>query len=130
MRARVAALLLAALPVPVPVSGAATSRAGTDPLAGRTEGPAVRCLNDTVVGAGPIVVDRHTVVYGTTNRRIWAVHPEGSCPSLRPLTTLVVEKWGSQTCAGDRFRVLVPGTTIPSASCRFGMFVPYDRPGR
>ena len=116
---RAAALLLGMLVLP----GAAK-----DPLAGRVAGDPVRCISDSVASSGPTIVDERTILYRQTGRRIWVAHPVGACPSLRPFTTLVVEKWGSQTCANDRFRVLEPGTTIPSAYCRFGDFIPYDKP--
>ena len=111
------------------LAGLATAGASKDPLAGRTAGTPVACLTDFNV-TGPTVVDRNTILYNAGSRRTWVVHPQGSCPALRPFTTLIVEKWGSQSCAGDRFRVLDPGTTIPSPYCRFGKFVPYDKPPR
>jgi len=111
------------------LAGLATAGASEDPLAGRITGAPVACLTDTTV-TGPTVVDRSTILYNAGSRRTWVVHPQGSCPALRPFTTLIVEKWGSQSCAGDRFRVLDPGTTIPSAYCRFGKFVPYDKAPR
>jgi hypothetical protein len=104
--------------------------AAKDPLAGRLEGPPVRCISDTDISSGPTIVDEHTILYSRTGRRIWAVHPVGACPSLRPFSTLIVEKYGSQTCANDRFRVVEPGISIPSGYCRFGPFVPYDKPKR
>ena len=103
--------------------------ASKDPLAGRVAGTPVRCISDDTF-SGPTIVDRNTIIYNRSGRRLWVVHPTGQCPSLRPLNTLVIEKWGSGTCANDRFRVLEPGTTIPSAYCRFGKFVPYDAPAK
>jgi len=121
MMRRTAALLLGLLALP---------GATKDPLEGRTAGAPERCINDSVASSGPTIVDEHTIMYSQTGRRVWIVHPVGACPSLRPLNTLVIEKWGGQTCTNDRFRVLEPGTTIPSAYCRFGQFIPYDRPRR
>jgi hypothetical protein len=121
MMRRTAALLVGLL---------ALSGAAKDPLAGRVAGAPVRCVSDPVGNSGPTILDEHTVIINQTGRRIWVAHPIGACPSLRPLSTLVVEKWGSQTCANDRFRVVEPGLSIPSAYCRFGEFVPYDKPKR
>ena len=104
----------------------ASAAAAKDPLAGRTTGEPVRCMDDTF-SSGPTIIDRNTILYSGTGRRMWVTHPAGTCRSLEPFTTLIVEKWGSQTCAGDRFRVLEPGTSIPSAYCRFGPFVPYTK---
>jgi hypothetical protein len=111
------------------VSLLALSGAAKDPLAGRVAGAPVRCISDTAI-SGPSILDGHTIIYNAGGRRSWIVHPQGVCPSLRPLNTLVIERWGSETCTNDRFRVLEPGTTIPSAYCRFGEFVPYDKPAK
>ena len=74
---------------------------------------------------GPDVVDQHTILYrrGAT---VYRSTIEG-CPALRPLTTLVVDRYGTQLCRNDRFRVLEPNGIIPSAYCRFGTFVPYTK---
>lgn len=117
-----AALLAAGL-----AAGPAVAARDRDPLAGRVAGAPVRCISDTAT-SGPTVIDRTTILYSQTGRRTWVTHPVDSCPSLAPLNTLIVEKWGNQTCANDRFRVLEPGTSIPSAYCRFGPFTPYDKP--
>ena len=121
MMRRTAALLPLLLALP----GAAK-----DPLAGRTAGTPVSCVSDSLDSSGPTIIDRHTILYRQSGRRVWVVQPQGECPALAPFNTLVVEKWGSQTCAGDRFRVLEPGAIIPSAFCRFGKFTPYDKPKR
>ena len=101
--------------------------ARSDPLAGRVAGPPAECLDDMQASGGPTIVDRNTILYRESGRRLWVVNPDGACPSLAPRRTLIVIKYGSQTCAGDRFRVLEPGSTIPSGFCRFGKFVPYDK---
>lgn len=49
-------------------------------------------------------------------------------PVAGPLTTVIVEMRGSQLCRNDQFRVLTPGTSIPSGYCRLGKFTPYTRP--
>jgi hypothetical protein len=116
--------LAAALTVLLALPGAAK-----DPLAGRTAGTPTRCVSDNLF-SGPTIADNNTIIYNRPGRRLWVTHPVGQCPSLRPQNTLVVEKWGSETCANDRFRVLEPGTTIPSAFCRFGTFTPYDLPAK
>ena len=101
--------------------------AASDPLAGRVAGKPQRCIAVSLTN-GPNVIDRRTIQYdgGTRGGTIYRTTIE-SCPSLRPLTTLIVDIYGSQVCRNDRFRVLEPGLSIPSAYCRFGDFVPYTK---
>jgi len=98
-----------------------------DFLAGRVPGKPIRCI-DPRSNQGPTVIDDKTILYNVTGRRVYRTGPVGACPSLRPLTTLIVEIRSGQLCQNDMFRVLQPGTTIASAYCRFQPFVPYDRP--
>lgn len=98
-----------------------------DPLAGRTAGAPVDCM-DLRSGVGPDVVDPRTILYRESSRRVWRAEiAEGSCPSLRPLTTLIVEVHGTQLCRGDRFRTIDGGDVVPGPYCRFGRFTPYLR---
>lgn len=96
-------------------------------LAGRVPGKAENCITLSRVD-GPQIVDPHTILYRQSGKRVWRTEPVGACPSLRPLEALVVEVWGGQLCRNDRFRVVTPGLSIPSAYCRFGSFTPYDKP--
>ena len=113
------ALMLATLALPL-------AAARSDPLAGFTPGPEQSCIDVQRV-QGPEIVDEHTVLYRQTGGRIWKTGSVGRCPSLQPLSTLVVEIYGGQLCRNDRFRVLTPGTLIPSGYCRFKPFVPYTK---
>lgn len=117
MKAAVLAMV-AALP--------ALMAARDDPLAGRVAGKPQACL-PSINQITPEVIDERTILYRFTGKRVWRTGPVGPCRSLRPLTTLIVEVNGGQLCRNDRFRVLTPGTTIPSAWCRFDSFTPYDR---
>lgn len=101
--------------------------AASDPLAGRVAGKPQQCIDDTL-SSGPNVIDSRTILYGRTGRTIYRATIE-ACPALRPTTTLIIERFGGQLCRNDRFRVLEWGTSIPSAPCRFGEFVPYRKPG-
>lgn len=101
--------------------------ARADPLAGRIAGAPVECI-DLGFNNGPQIVDAHTILYSRAGKRIWRTGPVGNCPSLRPNTTLIVEMYGSQLCHNDRFRVIEPGSIIPSMQCRFSAFTPYDKP--
>ena len=132
MRRMLMALALAAV-----ATGASARHGydGNDPaavakaLAGRVAGTPTSCIDPSRID-GPEIIDQHTILYRQTGRRTWRTGPVGACPSLRPLTTLITEIYGSQMCRNDRFRVLEPGTTIPSGYCRFADFVPYDKPRR
>lgn len=103
--------------------------AARDPLAGRVAGKPVDCISLSL-NATPEIVDERTILYRQGGRRMWRTGPVGACPSLRPLNTLIVENYGGRICRNDRFRVLIPSTTIPSGYCRFAAFTPYERVGR
>lgn len=103
-----------------------TLAADRDPLAGRVAGDPRTCLPLAMSTGGPTVVDAHTILY-REGSRIWRTGPRGNCPSLRPFNTMIVEVFGGQICRGDRFRMLAPGTTIPSGSCQFTEFTPYTK---
>lgn len=117
-----ALLLAAALGAP-----AAIAADRTDPLAGRTPGPPARCIPIDSIST-PSIVDARTILYAQSGKRIWRTTPVGRCTRMQPTDTLVVEVFGGQICRNDRFRVLSPGLSIPSAPCRFDAFVPYDKP--
>lgn len=95
-------------------------------LAGRAPGKPVDCIDQSRL-MGPVIIDERTILYRESGRRVWRNDLPGECRGLRPLSTLIVELYGSQLCRNDHFRTLEPGSTIPSAYCRFGSFTPYDR---
>lgn len=104
-----------------------SSAADKDFLAGRVAGKPVNCI-DPQMNNGPTIIDADTILYNANGRRLYRTGPVGKCPSLRPMTTLIVEIRSGQLCRNDLFRVLEPGTTIPSAYCRFRDFTPYEKP--
>lgn len=114
---RVAALAL----LPLALIGAKD-----DPLAGRVAGTPVDCI-DLDTAQGPDIVDSTTILYRESGKRIWKVSPTDACPSLRPMSTMIVDVFGGRLCRNDRFRTVETGMSIPSASCRFGQFTPYDK---
>ncbi len=105
----------------------ALTTARSDPLAGRIAGKPVKCIDLQRI-QGPSVVDRHTIIYRRSGRRVWVTRPVNDCPALRPVVTLITQVYGAQLCRNDRFQVLEPGAIIPSAYCRFDYFTPYDKP--
>ena len=98
-----------------------------DPLAGRTAGPPTDCI-DSGFAPSIQIVDDHTILYRETDRRVWRTGPDTRCPWLEPSATLIIEQFGAELCRGDRFRVRRQGDGIPSPTCRFTAFTPYDRP--
>lgn len=109
----------------LPLLALALVAAKDDPLAGRVAGTPVTCI-DPSLSDGPQITDAGTIVYRRGGKRLWVSTPIGRC-TLRPLSTLIVERYGSQLCRNDRFRVIDPPQSIPSAYCRFGAFVPWDK---
>ena len=98
-----------------------------DPLAGRIAGTPVGCIDIARV-QGPTIIDATTILYRQSGKRTWRTGPVGSCPQLRPFATMIVDVYGGQLCRNDRFRLVEPGLSIPSAYCRFSDFTPYDKP--
>lgn len=106
---------------------AALPAADRDPLAGRVAGPPQTCISLGAAVDGPTIVDQHTILY-RSGSRIYRTGPRGTCPALRPFTTLIVEVYGGQLCRNDRFRVKEPNSIIPSGTCLFTDFTPYSKP--
>ena len=117
---RVAPVAAIALSLSACVTGAPA-----DPLAGRVGGQPEQCVSLSRLD-GPTVYGTDTIIYRQSGRRMWVTHPVDSCPSLRANSRLIVHPTGSQLCHNDRFETFEPGDIIPSASCRFGTFTPYD----
>lgn len=129
MRAR--PLAMAAIALTLLCGAAAQKPPKQDPLAralaGRVAGKPTDCINPQFAD-GPQIIDDHTLLYRESGRRMWRNDLPAACPSLRPLATIIVKMYGGQLCRNDTFRVLEPGSRIPSAICRFGDFTPYDKP--
>jgi hypothetical protein len=94
-------------------------------LGDRVPGKPQDCINPGFTD-GPQIIDTRTLVY-RQGARLYRNDLASECPSLAPLSTVIVEIRGSQLCRNDQFRVLTPGTSIPSAYCRLGQFTPYTR---
>ena len=96
-------------------------------LAGRTAGPAQRCV-PIIPGDALHLTEGQTEVlaYGT-GRTIWINRLRSNCAGLDRDDTLVVQSIGSQYCRGDQVRSFDPVTRITGASCILGDFVPYSR---
>lgn len=97
-----------------------------DTLGNRVPGKPQDCINPGSTD-GPQIIDSRTLIY-RQGSRLYRNDLVSECPSLAPLTTVIVEMRGSQLCRNDQFRVLTPGTSIPGGYCRLGQFTPYTRP--
>ncbi len=96
-------------------------------LAGRTAGPAERCV-PARGGQSLQIVDQRTLVY-RSGPTVFVNTLDAACPGLRPDNILVAEVHGSQYCRGDRVRGLERQGGIPGPSCVLRDFVPYRRAG-
>lgn len=124
MRLTAVVVLLAGL-----AGAAAPAATRDDPLAGRVAGKPVDCVDQSRLG-GPDIVDSRTILYRQSLKRIWRNDLSAACPNLRPMTTLIIDVYGSQLCDGDRFRAREPNSIIPGPYCRLGKFTPYDLPAK
>lgn len=108
----------------LPLLGVGLGAAGSDPLAGYVAGTPQRCINPPS-NAGLTVLDAQTLVVRASPSRMYVVRPDETCMTLHATDTLIVERLTGALCSGDRFRTVSPNSTIPSGSCRLGMFTPY-----
>ena len=106
------------------------SRASADELAqtfaDRAPGAPVECIDSGIGGASFRAVGG--TVVASRGGRLYRSDPVDGCAFLGGDPIIVVEANGSRVCRNDRFRTVSRGTSIPSAVCRFGAFVPYERP--
>jgi hypothetical protein len=97
-------------------------------LAGRTQGPPVRCLpsyRDTRME----VIDDWTILF-RDGRTVYVQNPRGGCRGIGiGRLTLVTRKFGTnQTCEGDINQLVDLQTGIGGGACVFGPFIPYTKP--
>lgn len=92
-------------------------------VAGAPTGPARACVSPSQ-GEAMMVVDEQTVAY-RFGRSLWVSRLESPCPGLTPTSTILIERFGSQVCRGDRIRTIEPGLSIPGGACLLGDFTPH-----
>jgi len=123
--------LIAAAAICTIAAGATFAASHDDPLAkalaGRAAGAPQTCVENSMLGNAQII-DNRTLLYRETGRRIWRNDLPEACPGLHDDSRLIVDVYGSQLCQNDRFRAVDFGSHIPGPYCRFGKFVPYDKP--
>lgn len=105
---------------------AAALVAADDPQDGRVAGKPQRCL--TLNQSTAFAIEPGNRLVYRTGRKLWVSTPQQGCYRLDPLDRLILEPFGGQLCAGDRFRTIRPEMPIPGGFCRFGPFVPYTTP--
>ncbi|HXG80301.1 MAG TPA: hypothetical protein VNJ05_00710 [Sphingomicrobium sp.] len=97
-------------------------------LAGRTPGPAVRCI-PSYRSNQMQVIDDYTILF-RDGRTVYLQKPSGGCPGISSGgRTLVSRKFGTtDTCEGDINHIVDMPSGMHSGSCVFGPFVPYTKP--
>src|SRR5438270_11531294 len=95
-------------------------------LAGRTPGPAQRCVSINQSESLRVSeTDRRMLIYGS-GRTIWANPLPPAC-GFRYDDVLVMEPFGSSYCRGDLVRSIDRTSHIPGPGCVLGDFMPYRR---
>ncbi len=97
-------------------------------LAGRTPGPAVRCIPN-YRSNNMQVIDDDTILF-RDGRIIYLQKPRGPCSGIaNGSRTLVTRPFGTNhLCDGDINRVVDLSAGIGGGSCVFSPFIPYTRP--
>jgi hypothetical protein len=96
-------------------------------LAGRTPGPATRCVNN-FRSSDMKIIDDGTILFGD-GKTIYLQRPVGGCPGLHVGgNTLVARQFATnRLCQGDINEVVDARNGITIGSCVFEDFVPYTR---
>lgn len=97
-------------------------------LAGRTQGPAVRCIPNYRADRMQ-VIDDYTILFHD-GRTVYVQNPRGGCPGLGSGSrTLVTRQFGtSELCDGDINHTVDLVSKIHGGACVFSPFVPYTKP--
>jgi hypothetical protein len=106
--------------------GQGAQRELAEALAGRTPGPAQRCVANFELRSMQ-VIDDNTILFrkGST---VYIQRPPGGCSGLASGSrTLVTRPLGSQLCAGDLNYTVDLSSGMRGPTCVFGPFVPYTR---
>lgn len=96
-------------------------------LAGRTQGPAVRCIPNYRAN-NMRVIDDSTILF-QDGRTVYLQKPRGECFGIgNGSRTLVTRPFGTtDLCDGDINRTIDLVSHIEGGSCVFGPFVPYTK---
>jgi hypothetical protein len=127
---RLAAILGGSL-LSVAVVSNAKPDAGADALAkalaGRTAGPATRCVPD-FRSSEMKIVDDNTIIFGQ-GKTVYLQRPVGGCPGLgMGGNSLVARQFATnRMCQGDINEVVDVRNGITVGSCVFEPFIPYTK---
>jgi hypothetical protein len=123
-----AALLVpSAATIAKPEHSAKSTEALAKALAGRTAGPATRCVPDFRTSDMKII-DDGTIIFGQ-GKTVYLQKPVGGCPGLGiGGNSLVARQFATnRMCQGDINEVVDVRNGITIGSCVFEDFVPYTR---
>lgn len=103
-------------------------RSLAEALAGRTPGPATRCIPN-YRSNNMQVIDDNTILF-QDGRTVYLQKPRGGCIGLaNGSRTLVTRQFGTNNlCDGDINRTVDLASGVSGGACVFGPFVPYTRP--
>jgi hypothetical protein len=124
-----------ALALGVAVAGAAGAWASDDApseklqkiTAGRTAGAPQNCVPKSSRTKMQILDSSAIAVYDSAKRYNISL-VSADCSFLKPSRQLVMDGTQPRLCAGDTFLVVAGDSDIQYGSCRWGQFIPYDRP--
>lgn len=123
----VAVLAIPAATIAKPEHSAKSTEALGKALAGRTAGPATRCVPD-FRSSDMKIIDDGTIIFGQ-GKTVYLQKPVGGCPGLGiGGNSLVARQFATnRMCQGDINEVVDVRNGITIGSCVFEDFVPYTR---
>jgi hypothetical protein len=119
----------ARLVIAVLLIGGCTNAVGTDPaplgleLAAKRIGPAQSCV--PVSASEDLAVMPDGTLGVRSGKTLWINDTGKACKNIRAMSTLIVERHGSEICRGDHVRSVELSGGIPGPVCILGDFVPY-----
>lgn len=120
--------MIASLLLVLAAQASAVARDDADGLlVGRTPGPPARCIAADRARSPVVTADGRILYREPTARRVWVTRPLGASPRLDRRAIPVVRPSATRLCRGHPFRIVTSNIPVPSASCRFGSFVPFEK---
>jgi len=95
--------------------------------AGRTPGEPIACVSKSPRTKIEILDSSAIAVFDSAKRYNISLIPSG-CSFLKPNRQLVMDGTKPRFCEGDPFFVVDAESDVRYGSCRWGKFIPYDRP--
>jgi hypothetical protein len=110
---------------PIELSGVEQSTLG-EALAGRSEGPAVSCVNQRDL-RGNRSIGEGVILFTGPGGTVYVNRPAAGCPRIDSGRTLLTRTSSTQLCRGDIVTVVEPMSGMQYGSCGLGDFTPYRR---